>query len=337
AWSTGGDSVYYSAESFETQPQTPGVLLQVPRGSGLADPLLINVQDAGSANDHWLVAPVADPAGQRLAFVEILTTWGPHPCPAHLFASCTPSLSEEDARIPPLAEIAVHVRNATAAGPLDGDTFIILPAPGVTIISDTVRTAIVNYYPFQRLFVDEAAASFRVSWAPDGQRLVLSDGVGLHTWAIGDSVAVPVPDTDDGAWPAWGPDGEWIAFTRLTRADSTGAICDYRGEFNVLFCLQQRTEYTDGPHVLSLIRPDGSDLRELGDGDEPAWSPDGRELFFVREDRIWKSTPDGSNAVAIPGTEGGREPAVSPDGRYLAFARRSANSDYDIWVIALEP
>ena len=76
---------------------------------------------------------------------------------------------------------------------------------------------------------------------------------------------------------------------------------------------------------------------ELGEGEDPAWSQDGRTLFFRRDDRIFRSGLDGSGAVPIADTQGGRSPAVSPDGRYLAFARRKAlGGDYDVWLVRLQ-
>lgn len=336
AWSSDGDTVYYTAQHFESQPSSSGVLVRVPRESGEARPLLLNVQDAGSTSAHWLLAPAPHHATQRLAFIEVLATWGPHPCPETFSPSCVPPAAEANVRLPVLREIGLRVRHSDATGPLADDTTLVIELPGVMMFTDSARTAIVHEYPFLQLFTEDGATGFRASWAPDGERLALSNGLSLYTWTVGDDAAQAVPNTEDGVWAAWSPDGEWIAFTRLERADSTGRTCRYRGAFGVLVCIQQRTEYTIGRHALSLVRPDGSDPIDLGEGDAPAWAPDGSWLFFVRENQIWKGAPDGSGAEVIRGTEGGREPAVSPDGRFLAFARRSARGDYDIWITSLE-
>ncbi len=336
AWSANSDTVYYSADGFQTQPTSRGVLLSVPRRSGTANPLLLNVQEAGSVAEHWLLAPTADPTAERLAFIEIVETWSPHQCPVESFSlSCV--LDETAARRPPLNRIAVRVRDVEATGTLDGDPTLMIDLRGVTIVSDSGMKSIVHNYPFQRLFAEERATAVRASWAPDGERLVLSDGLQLLIWTVGADSAEAVPNTEDGAWPAWSPDGEWIAFTRLQRADSTGTTCTYHGDFGVLTCTQERTDYSDGRHVLSLVRPDGSDPQDLGDGDTPAWSPDGAQLYFSRDGRIWRSGLGESTAVAINGTEGGHEPAAAPDGRYLAFSKLSAAGDWDIWIVLLEP
>ncbi len=78
-------------------------------------------------------------------------------------------------------------------------------------------------------------------------------------------------------------------------------------------------------------------MRDVGPGDEPAWSPDGSLLFFRRDDQIWRWPVAGGQPAAVPGTEGGREPAVSPDGSALAFAKRGASGTHDIWIVSAEP
>jgi Tol biopolymer transport system component len=153
---------------------------------------------------------------------------------------------------------------------------------------------------------------------------------------VGADEAIPIPGTQDGVTPAWSPDDEWIAFSRLQRTDSVNHFCIHPGAF-VPCAVQDRTDYELGEAQLTLIRPNGDGVSVLGAGTDPAWSPDGGSLYFHRADAIWRAATDGSSAAPVPGTADGREPAVSPDGRFLAFSRLSANGDYDIWVIALEP
>jgi Tol biopolymer transport system component len=90
---------------------------------------------------------------------------------------------------------------------------------------------------------------------------------------------------------------------------------------------------------LAVVRPDGSGLRLLGEGREPAWAPDSRSLYVRRGDAIVHvplETPAG--AAPVPGTERGGSPAVSPDGKWLAFTRRDPGSTgLDLWVKRLTP
>ena len=338
AWSLNGDSVYYSAESesedvFPAWTPRPWTLMKQPRQGGMAEIVLRNVQSPDSRSEHWLTSPLLEPTGSRLAFIELSQLWAPHTCPLRFGPpSCAPPLSETESRQPPVREITVLARRLDATHPLDQDESLVVEVPG----KDGVQTAIIRFYPFQRLFVEEGAVVFRASWAPDSEHLVFSDGLGLYVWRVGEATAQPISNTEDGAWPAWSPDGAWIAFTRIERADSTNAYCGYSDGFAVV-CTQERTDFLAGRAVLSLIRPDGSDLQELGEGVEPAWSADGATLFFRRDNMIWRSALGGSQAEAIAGTDGGREPAVSPDGRHLALAILSDDGDYDIWTIALDP
>lgn len=192
----------------------------------------------------------------------------------------------------------------------------------------------VRYHPFQVLYQGSRAPAFRPSWSPDGQRVAYSDGLRVLVWMPGEPTAVPLPATEDGIWPAWSPDGQWIAFARVARRDSiTGrCVCRILGE---VVHVQERTVYAFDSGVLVLVRPDGTAVKELGEGSEPAWAPDGRTLFFRRAGAIWRMGIEGGSAAAVPGTEGGREPAVSPDGRFLAFVRPGAAGDHDVWVVEL--
>jgi len=66
---------------------------------------------------------------------------------------------------------------------------------------------------------------------------------------------------------------------------------------------------------------------------DPAWSPDGRRLAFVRDEEIWVVEADGSRltrVVAKPG--GGREPRWSPNGHRLAFVSRRRGWS-QVWLI----
>ncbi len=101
---------------------------------------------------------------------------------------------------------------------------------------------------------------------------------------------------------------------------------------------------------LFVTNPDGTGLTKLpsvpGDTD-PAWSPDGSKIAFVRFREggagIWVMNADGTGARRI--TDGGPDvdgtdlgPAWSPDGSRIAFARegrpaKAATGNADIYVV----
>jgi Tol biopolymer transport system component len=84
---------------------------------------------------------------------------------------------------------------------------------------------------------------------------------------------------------------------------------------------------------LAIVRADGSHMRILPQptnvfDDQPSYSPDGRWIYFVREDgtthqtSIWRMQTDGSRQKRlISGFPNGfvTDPNVSPDGRMLSF------------------
>jgi hypothetical protein len=334
-WLPSGEAILYSTNGLVGVDAGPGVLVRLSLEDGRGRALFPTVQSPTIPGDPWLLAPAARPDGDAVAFAEIIALWDAHPCDLALTSlTCIPERFPEEAEQPPLRIIAIGARRLDATAPLSSDPRFEFTVEGVQIVPGDPLLSIVAAYPFQQLFARERAATFRPTWSPDGTRVAFSDGLRLLIWTVGSGTPEPVPDSEDGVWPAWSPDGEWIAFTRLERADSTGVFCDYRGGLGTTVCRQERREYLIGGHVLTLVRPDGGELRELTDGDEPAWAPDGSTLYFSAQNRIMSVPVGGGNAQAVPGTENGREPAVSPDGRFLAFAKLEEDN-HNIWVLPL--
>jgi Tol biopolymer transport system component/pimeloyl-ACP methyl ester carboxylesterase len=158
----------------------------------------------------------------------------------------------------------------------------------------------------------------------------------------------------DDLWPRWSPNGEKIAFSRVT---STCVACT---PSNNIFVMNadgsQQTTITDVPMVsapawspdgtkiafasgtlaepwpIFVVNADGTRLTQMAgpltDGLPVKWSPDGKRIAFTYEGDVHVVDADGTNDRTIAS---GSHPSWSPDGSKIAFEKLS-----DIYVIGAD-
>jgi len=128
-------------------------------------------------------------------------------------------------------------------------------------------------------------------------------------------VKLPIQGVDGANHPAWSPDGLRIAFECfvapasndlcIVNKDGTGLvrlwITDFPGQgaTRPAWSPDGRTiAFTTaplGPAQIAVIPADGSRIRFLADGIEPAWSRDSARLVFAGGDGLFVIGADGSN------------------------------------------
>ncbi len=178
------------------------------------------------------------------------------------------------------------------------------------------------------------------AWSPDGRRIAFTrnEDVGESTTFTEDDVFVMNADGDDprqltveqegssSSQPTWSPDGREIAFVR-GQSVPTAVVAATALMFGDLL----------------VMHADGSETRPLtrgGPDAAPAWSPDGREIAFVRgsdlnrpngDMDLYVVDPVGGGLRRLTRTAGAFEtaPAWSPDGSRIAFARAAEQAPYD--------
>lgn len=333
-WVGGSDSLLYLAEN---PANGLDVLRVIHREGGPATVVFPELQ--GGSISITLESAVADPVGGRVAMLSLLSS-NPASLCAPAGPTCVPSI--EPLPTPSRLDSAlVRVRTRGETGPPDTDPSLLVRYEGRLFDSSQNPSGlpgvwVIDLHPFQSRYNMTRRPPTQPSWSPDGDRLVFSDGLHLSTWDLSASDPQQIPGTEDGIRPAWSPTGEWIAYEHLQRGIQSSAFCEHRNQFGTLLCAEQRTQWPIDAVEVMIARPDGSETRVLASGSGPTWSGDGQRVFYTAPDGIRSVALDGSDDMAIAGTEAGDEPAVSPDGRWLAFSR-SDMIGRDVWIVELEP
>jgi serine/threonine-protein kinase len=203
---------------------------------------------------------------------------------------------------------SLYTRVADGSGPAEPVLTGSRPAPTAAWSRDPAEKLLPGFVPT----LSGANPQYPMSWTPDRHTLVFTErkpNGERDIWVVEDGTD-PTPflltPSDEGA-PTLSPDGRWLAYV----SDESG-----RNEVYV--------QPYPGPGGRWLISTDG--------GTDPAWSPDGSELYYRRADQLM-AVPIQTAATLNAGTprllfEGryersdiGRNYDVAPDGKRFVMVR----------------
>ncbi len=192
----------------------------------------------------------------------------------------------------------------------------------------------------QVMITDQADGACQPDWSPDGKKLVfISPCTGRSRHYPGSSLYLinsdgsglePLPTAPEGDFdPSWSPDGHFIAFTSLRN----GRLQIYRLK-------------VDDRSVINLSAVDLSDviISNIPHSDwQPAWSPDGNTIVFVRDRftyQLWLMDADGKNqrpfsrSITQVETPDDSSPAWTPDGTIILFTQMVRDT-YTPWLMGM--
>jgi Tol biopolymer transport system component len=179
-------------------------------------------------------------------------------------------------------------------------------------------------------------------WSPDGSRILFGEVDDVtsepRSMFVVDVESGEVTDIGQGSNPQWMPTGERISFVRpfedpgnaqpIDMTSFIDTVSAQGGEPEELVQAEGIAWAPDGSSCLllregtiALADPDGSNPRELGEGWEPVWSPQGDAFVFA-----YDIDTNGIPVLAVADLEGharwfgisGARPTWSPDGTRIA-------------------
>jgi Tol biopolymer transport system component len=199
-----------------------------------------------------------------------------------------------------------------------------------------------------------AATPAHATFSGPAGKIAYSDGTNIYSAnADGSGVVQLTNDFPGDTFPAYSPDGNYIAFMSTRRHFSV----DY-GETNIYVmrsdglgirevwgdtCSTYPSWSPDGTKLvfartgngscysssggIAVVNLDGTGFTQLTSGDSnhdsfPVWSPDGTKIAFTRSNTIWVMNADGTGQVRISPPLAGcctQAPDWSPDGSRIAF------------------
>jgi len=196
-------------------------------------------------------------------------------------------------------------------------------------------------------------------WSPDGKRIAYITGGQIWTMKPDGSDTIKITEISSGAGgPVWSPDGKWLLFnsdvypecngddTCNKNKDDAAEASKVKAHTTDRLLFRHWTGWTDvkRTHVFVVAAVKNSKAREVtsGDWDSPpygassgadyAFSPDGREIAYLRNPDKVEAISTNSDIWVVPVTPGGAaknitaankgyefSPMYTPDGKYIIY------------------
>ena len=238
--------------------------------------------------------------------------------------------------LPPDSAVGTHISPGNFSPALSPDGSRVAYAMVVKANdSSEIVTSALDGSDLRKLTSNKAVDAYP-AWSPDGTQIAfysdraMRQAHGLHLYIMdsdGSDERSLVSSSLISARqpPAWSPDGSRIAFAAI-QSDPTE--------------LGYTTRY-----IVHTVRPDGSDLTELGDAaSSPAWSPDGTRIAFIREGDetrgLYTMDPDGGDqrllwSFDIDGNYWYNNLSWSPDGSEILYGSASVDFSGPVPVVVV--
>ncbi len=223
----------------------------------------------------------------------------------------------------------------------------------------------------QKQLTTGTASNSSPRWSPDGDHIAYTTGGQI--WVMeedGDDKEQVTKISTGGGNPVWSPDGKWIAFSSEVYPECSSDDCNkveeekaesskVKAKVSERLLFKHWNEWRDRKRAHVFVIPkDGGIARDLtpGDFDSPpyaastgidyAFSPDGKEIAFLRNPDKVEATSTNSDLYVMPLNGGSARnitagnkgydagPVYTPDGKYILFrSQATATFEADRWRI----